>query len=365
MASDQKTEKATPRRRQKARERGGVPRTRELPEALGLLAVVLFFAWRAQPSGGQLEALFRAAVVAGTGSEFGLGIPLLQGIGWTVVALTGPALLLSWGMAVAGSVAQGGFVFAPAALSPQWARLSPAQNVKRLFSLAGWSRLLKSLLPTAVIAYVAIGILAREWEEILQASRLGARSSLEWMLGLLFEICWKVGLVLLLWSGLDYLLQRIHLERGLRMSRQEVREEMKETEGNPTVRGRVRRLQREMRRRRMLRDLARATVVITNPNEYAVALEYQPETTPAPVVLAKGRNLVAREIKRQARWHSVPIVENPPLAQALYRAVEIGQAIPPKLYAAVAEILAFLFRTQTRWSGSAPGPANRGRTPGD
>ena len=194
MASDQKTEKATPRRRQKARERGEVPRTRDLPDALALLTVVLLLAWQAQALGGRWRALFRDAVLAGVSGEFGQGIPLLQWIGWSVAALAGPALLLSWGGAVAGSVAQGGFVFAPAALSPKWARLSPAQNVKQLFSLAGWSRLLKSLLPTAVIAYLAVGIIAREWENILQASRLGARSFLEWMFGLLFEICWKVEL---------------------------------------------------------------------------------------------------------------------------------------------------------------------------
>jgi flagellar biosynthetic protein FlhB len=130
------------------------------------------------------------------------------------------------------------------------------------------------------------------------------------------------------------------------MTRQEVREDFKEMEGHPAIRGRIRRLQREMRRRRMLRDVARATVVVTNPNEYAVALEYKPETMAAPVVVAKGRNLLAQKIKHEARWHGIPLVENPPLAQALYRAAEVGQTIPAKLYTAVAEILAFIYRTQ-------------------
>jgi flagellar biosynthetic protein FlhB len=132
------------------------------------------------------------------------------------------------------------------------------------------------------------------------------------------------------------------------MSRQEVTDESKEAQGNPLVRGRIRRLQREMRRRRLAVDVAQATAVVTNPNEYAVAIEYDPETMDAPVVLAKGRNLFAQEIKKIARWHGIPLVENPPLAQALYRAVEVGQQIPAKLYAAVAEILAFIFRTQAR-----------------
>jgi flagellar biosynthetic protein FlhB len=153
-------------------------------------------------------------------------------------------------------------------------------------------------------------------------------------------------LVFILWAGFDVLMSRLNFERQLRMTRQEVREDFKEMEGHPAIRGRIRRLQREMRRRRMLRDVARATVVVTNPNEYAVALEYKPEAMAAPVVVAKGRNLLAQKIKREARWHGIPIVENPPLAQALYRAAELGQAIPAKLYTAVAEILAFIFRTQ-------------------
>jgi flagellar biosynthetic protein FlhB len=143
------------------------------------------------------------------------------------------------------------------------------------------------------------------------------------------------------------------------MTREEVREDFKETEGHPAIRARIRRLQREMRRRRMLRDVARATVVVTNPNEFAVALEYKPESMGAPVVVAKGRNLLAQRIKREARWHGIPLVENPPLAQALYRAAEVGQAIPAKLYAAVAEILAFIYRTQ----GLMNPPPARGGNP--
>jgi flagellar biosynthetic protein FlhB len=138
-----------------------------------------------------------------------------------------------------------------------------------------------------------------------------------------------------------------------------VREDFKEMEGHPAIRGRIRRLQREMRRRRMLRDVARATVVVTNPNEYAVALEYKPETMAAPVVVAKGRNLLAQKIKHEARWQGIPIVENPPLAQALYRAAEVGQAIPAKLYTAVAEILAFIYRTQRLVSPAAAQGGNR------
>ena len=163
----------------------------------------------------------------------------------------------------------------------------------------------------------------------------------------------EVGIRLSSWSGIDYLLERRKFESDLRMSRQEMVDEFKETEGNPAVKARIRRLQRQVRRRRMLQDVERATVVITNPTEFAVALEFSPLLS-APVVVAKGRNLLAAEIKQVARWHGIPLVENPPLAHTLYRAVEIGQSIPPKLYQVVAEVLAAIYRVQAQVSGARP-----------
>lgn len=154
-------------------------------------------------------------------------------------------------------------------------------------------------------------------------------------------------MVLLGWSMLDFFIERHHFDRGLRMTQQEVREEAKESEGNPQVKARIRKLQRQTRRKRMLEDVAKAAVVITNPTEYAIALEYNDRLL-APVVVAKGRNLLAGQIKQAARWHGIPSIENVPLAHALYRASEVGQAIPAKLYAAVAEVLAYILRAQSR-----------------
>jgi flagellar biosynthetic protein FlhB len=152
--------------------------------------------------------------------------------------------------------------------------------------------------------------------------------------------------ILLAWSALDYLVEWRSWEQRLRMSHQEMREEFKQTEGNPQIRGRIRSIQRQLRRRKLREDVARATVVITNPTHYAVALDFDFETMQAPKVLAKGRNLVAQQMKEEARWAGVPIVENPPLARSLFRSVEPGHAIPRDLYATVAAILAFLYRQQ-------------------
>ncbi len=346
MADESRTEQATPRRRQRARREGNVPRSREFPAALAVMTVVLFLWWYPQNWKGDWRDLLERALSSATHSDMAAGTPVLNWVAWRTCVWAAPSLALAWVVALAGSFALGGFVVAPAALAPKPQRLNPASNLQRLFSLGGLQGLLKSLIPSAFVLYVTLAIMVRDWGPILQMCRVGVRPSLGWMLSRIFEISWKGSLVFTLWSGFDVLISRLNFERQLRMTRQEVLEDFKEMEGHPTIRRRIRRLQREMRRRRMLRDVARATVVVTNPNEYAVALEYKPETMAAPVVGAKGRNLLAQRIKREARWHGIPVVENPPLAQALYRATEVGQTIPAKLYTAVAEILAFIYRTQ-------------------
>jgi flagellar biosynthetic protein FlhB len=291
---------------------------------------------------------------------------LLQQTMMLAIRWAAPPLLLSWVVAVGGVLAQGGFVVAPTALALKPEKLNPASNLGRLLSLTSLRGLLKSLLPAGYLLYLGITLISGEWGKILRSSFLTPRASSTWLFALAFGLAWKAGLVFAVWFLFDYLLERLNFERQLRMSQQEIRDEAKETEGSPMVRSRLRRLQRQMRRRRMLKDVARATVVVTNPTEYAVALEYRMEEMVAPVVVAKGQRLLAQRIKREANWHGIPIIENPPLAQALYRAVEVGQAIPAKLYAAVAEILAFIYRLQgwTRIPRSSQGTGNRNREQG-
>jgi flagellar biosynthetic protein FlhB len=218
--------------------------------------------------------------------------------------------------------------------------------------------LLKSLLPTLVVVYFAIAVLLRDFR-FLPALLHGSRGALvAFTVGRMHEVAWKGSLVLLLWAGADYFLERQRHESELKMSKQDQKDEFKEMEGNPAVKQRIRRLQRQTRRRRMLKDVERAAVVITNPTEFAIALEYSVEMN-APVVVAKGRNLLAAQIKEIARWKGIPLVENVPLAHALYRSVEVGQAIPAKLYAVVAEILAAIWRAQTRASQTQNSAAAR------
>jgi flagellar biosynthetic protein FlhB len=353
VADGNRTEQATPRRRLKAREEGNVPRSRELPAALALMTLVLFLWWYPQDWKDDWRELLERVLTSAAHTDMAGGTPVLNWVAWRVCIWAGPSMALVWLVALSGSFALGGFVVAPGALAPKPERLNPVSNLGKLFSMGGVQALLKSLIPSSFVLYIALAMMIRDWGQIMQMSRVGVRPSVGWLLSRVFEVLWKSGLVFTLWSGFDVLMARLNFERQLRMSQQEVREDYKESEGHPAIRGRIRKLQREMRRRRMLRDVGRATVVITNPNEYAVALEYKPETMAAPVVVAKGRNLLAQKIKREARWHGIPIVENPPLAQALYRAAEVGQTIPAKLYTAVAEILAFIFRTQKLMTSAA------------
>jgi flagellar biosynthetic protein FlhB len=357
VADESKTEQATPRHREKARERGQVARSRELSAALALLMVTMLIWWQGEVWRLQWREFLAQTLPLSSGDQREYG-RLLQQTAMLVVRWAVPPLLLSWLVATGGALAQGGIIFAPAALSPNPGRLSPGSNLGRLFSPSSLKGLLKSLLPAGYMLYLGVTLISAEWSKILGSCFLTPRASSTWLFALGYGLVWKAGLVFAVWFLFDYLFERLSLERQLRMSRQEIKEEAKQTEGHPMIRSRVRRLQRQMRRRRILKDVARASVVVTNPTEFAVALEYRPEEMAAPVVVAKGQRLLAQQIKREANWHGIPIIENPPLAQALYRSVEVGQAIPAKLYAAVAEILAFIYRLQGRTR--IPRPAQKG-----
>jgi flagellar biosynthetic protein FlhB len=347
MADQSKTEKASPRRRQKAREEGQVARSRDLTAGLAAMTAVMFLASQMPAFAGEWRGMLRGELELAATHPDQL-VPVWRNA-WPMFRGVALAAGMSWVVGTAGGLAQGGLVFAPKALAPNWKRLDPVSHVEQLFSLAALSRLLKSLLPTAVVVYFAVQVLVRDFR-FFPALLHGSRGMLmAFTVGRMHEVAWKGSLVLLVWAGVDYFFERQRHESELKMSRQDQKDEFKEMEGHPAVKQRIRRLQRQSRRRRMLKDVERAAVVITNPTEFAIALEYRVEMD-APVVVAKGRNLIAAQIKEIARWKGIPMVENVPLAHALYRAVEVGQAIPAQLYTVVAEILAAIWRAQTRAS---------------
>ena len=253
-----------------------------------------------------------------------------------VALVMGAVAAASLGVAVAQTR---GVSVSFSALGFRMDRVNPIANLKNLFSLRAAARLGKSLLPAALLAVLAAQRIAHQWTlpafSTVRLEQLGADVH-----RLLTTAAW----LSFAWALIDYAVEWRSREGRLKMSREDLRQEFKETEGNPQIRSRIRGLQRQLRRRKVKADVSKAAVVLTNPTHYAVALGFDFVAMDAPKVLAKGRNLLAEEIKAEARWSGVPILENPPLARSLYRSVEVGQAIPVDLYAAVAAILAFLYR---------------------
>lgn len=345
--SENKTEKPTPRRRQKAREQGQIARSRDLSGALALSGALGLIAWQGYSGIEAWQNLLRRALEFSGAETLSPTTPLFIWTGWTLVRCVVPVMATAWGLAVLGGVAQGGMVFAPEALAPKIQRLSPPQKLGQIFSLTGLSGLLKSLLPFAAIVYLGIAAIREHLGAIAVASNTGLWKFTSFLLTVIFEVAWKSALVLLAWAMVDYFLTWRKSEGDLRMSKEEMRQESKDNDGNPQIKMRIRRLQKQMRRKLMLRETEKATVVVTNPTHFAVALLYSMDMG-APIVVAKGRNLLAQKMKEIARWKEIPVLENPPLAQALYKTVEVGQSIPAQLYTAVAEVLAFVFRAQAQ-----------------
>jgi flagellar biosynthetic protein FlhB len=256
-----------------------------------------------------------------------------------------PILAAALAVALFTALSQGGFVFAPDALSPKFERLSPAGKLKQMVSLAALSTILKSLIPFAAIIWIGYFSIRSHWGDILGAAFTNERHFALMVGSILLDIFWKCGLVLLAWGGVDYLMLWRKNEGDLKMSRQDLKDEMKESDGNPANKQRIRKLQRQSRRRQMLKATETATVVVTNPTHYAVALRYDANTA-APIVVAKGLDNLAAKIKEIAWLHDIPLMENRPLAQALYKGVEVGDPIPADLYHAVAEILVLVYKAQ-------------------
>jgi flagellar biosynthetic protein FlhB len=341
----ERTEQATQHRRDQARREGDVLHSRELSAATGTLAGVLVLGML----GSRILIAWRDTFAAfldlgGPGHwETSEIEPTLFAMRRLAMAVLGPSGVVMAAVAVAalgvGVLQTGGVNFYAGAIGFKPDRINPVTNVKNLFSLRAAARLAKSLIPASLLAVFAVQCISRQLTmPPFSTARLELLGSDVY--GLLLAAAW----LLFGWSAIDYLVEWQSRESRLRMSRQDLRDEMKQTEGNPQIRGRIRNLQRQMRRRQVKADISRAAVVFTNPTHYAVALGFDFTTMEAPKVVAKGRNLLAEEIKAEARWAGVPIIENPPLARSLYRSVEVGQPIPVDLYAAVAAILAYLYR---------------------
>ena len=324
-------------------------RSRELTGALSLAGVTIGLAWLGvgmlTAMTGRLAAGLGGLADRAHGSVTG---PALATVIWSdagvIARVVAPPALIAAGVSLAASVAQTGFVFAPRSLEWNWQKISPSSGFSRFAPLTAGTELLKALVSVTVIAAVAYFLIRPAYDVAPGLVGMMPVEAATTAWDGVWRLLWRTSLALIVLAGADYGVQRYRWFTSLKMTRQEVRDESRLNEGNPETKARVRKIQREMSRSRMLAAVKGATVVVTNPTHFAVALEYRRAEMAAPVVVAKGQDLMAARIREIAREHGVPLVENKTLARALFKNAEIGDAIPADLFGAVAEILAYLVR---------------------
>ena len=346
----ERTEQATGKRRSEARKKGQVARSREIPSVAVLLValsvIYVLSTYLLQRLSWVMVQSFQKI------GAFSLSPENILGFGgeivWALVQILGPILLAVLAMGILANYVQIGTLFTLEVIQPKLSRVDPIQGFRRLLSKQSFVEVLKALFKFLIIGWVAYSTVQNELPEILSLPDQEVGGIFRFIGSVSARIFFKTVLVMVALAVLDYLFQRWSYEKSLRMTKREIQEEFKQTEGDPLVKSRIRSIQREMARRRMMAEVPKADVVITNPTHLAVALGYEKEEMAAPKVLAKGAGIIAEKIKEVARAHQIPLVENKPLAQALYKIVDLGQVIPSTLYQVVADILAHVYRMKNR-----------------
>ena len=358
MAEDQfeKSEPPTQRRRQEARDDGNVAKSMDLTAACMLLAAVLLLNFLGLRL---IEGMMTPLRLVLSGAMSGnptrpddlenLALFAVEVVSSTLV----PLVLSIMVVGLAATIGQVGFLVTLKPVTPRLDKLSPMRGLQNLFNARAGMRLLMSLLKVALIAVVAMWAIYLDFGAIARLSELEAVQAFAMAAHLVYKLALKLALLLLLLGILDFAFQKWQHERDLRMSKQEVKEEMKRMEGDPLVKQRRSRVAKQLAEQRTAQTVPQADVIVTNPTHFAVALRYESATMHAPKVIAKGADYLAMRMRQIAAVHRIPIVERKPLAQALYHGVEVGQEIPPEHYAAVAEILAYVYRISGTQAQSA------------
>jgi flagellar biosynthetic protein FlhB len=342
----ERTEEPTQKRREDVRKKGQVARSAELSSVALLFAcfVSLYFLspWIYSQLAGLSISHFRnlASIQINLGNIYSYSL----GWFWDFGKILAPLFLILIVVGVLANVAQVGISFTGEPLTPKLNRIGFATGFSRIFSKKSLFNLAKDSIKVIIIAYIAYVTINSELKNFVTLSDQSTGQILNLAAKVTFKVGLRTALALLVLAVLDYAFQKWEFEKGLKMTRQEIKEEYKELEGDPLIKARVRRAQKEMSKKRMLKEVPQADVVVTNPTELAVALKYDSEKMSAPKVIAKGERLIAKKIKEMARQYKIPILENKPLAQALFKTVEIGMEIPANLYKAVAEVLAYVYK---------------------
>lgn len=356
-SSQDKTERATPKREREAREKGQLARSRELTTAVLIAGGAAVLAGQGADMVREAAQLMRnafdiqAAEIATT-ADMPRVLGHLLRAGLMVVA---PILLLGFFAAIAGPLLLGGWNFSSQALMPQFSRLNPVTGLGRIFSGRAVMDLALGLVKVFVLGGITATVLWSQRAEFPRLAQMDVVSTIATLGGMVMSLLIWLSLGLAIIAALDVPWQVFRHRKEMRMTKQEVREEYKQSEGKPEVKGRIRQLQQEMARGRMMDAVPTADVIITNPTHYAVALKYAAGTMRAPRVVAKGADVIAAKIRELGSEHRVPIVSAPPLARALYRSVDLDQEIPGALFQAVAQVLTYVYQLRN-WRGGTPPP---------
>ncbi|TXC91943.1 flagellar biosynthesis protein FlhB [Metabacillus litoralis] len=345
----EKTEQATPKKKQDARKKGQVAKSADVNTAISLLTIFLSFIF--------IGAFMRDRILnmmRGTFQDFLLLNLTDQSVhdffltmSYQSAIILAPVMGVALVAGVLSNYLQIGFLFSTEAVQMKLNKLDPIQGFKRIYSVRAIVELLKSLLKISFVGFVTFAVLWLDLDKILMLSHITVQQSFVYIAQLTVKMGLFASGALLLLSLLDYLYQRYDHEKNLRMSKQDIKDEYKKSEGDPLIKSKIKQRQREMAMRRMMQDVPTADVVITNPTHYAIALKYDDSKMDAPFVVAMGVDLVAQKIKEIANSHDVMMVENRPLARALYDQVEIGHAVPEEFFQAIAEIIAYVYQAKS------------------
>ena len=353
--AQERTEKPTAKRRQQARDEGQVARSPELASAAVTLGGIALLGSTGSAAIGALTVsqLRTSTSALALGEHLGTGdlVGAVRGVVLGTMGALLPLFVVVAASALVAGLAQTRGVMSFKAISPKWSNINPASGIKRMLGSDAAVALLRALLKIGGMGMLAWTVLAAARPELLALAGVGPGGVMQVMRGFAFKLGWWVGAAFFLVALIDWIWRWVQLERKLRMSRQEIVQENRESEGDPMVKARQQSIARARARNRMLQNVKKADVVIVNPTHVAVALKYDLDESPAPMVLAMGERLLAQRIKDIARKHDVPIVENTPVARALLASAQVGRPIPPALYAAIAEILAFVYRQRGRLPG--------------
>ena len=347
-----KTEEPSARRLQQAREEGNVPKSQELPKTLSLIGACALIALKGPDVcqtlvGDLLPFIAHPEEFIGSLNGDG-GLTIARDLGMAVLPILIMILGVTMVLGVAGNVLQTGFMFVPSKLVPDFSKLNPVKGFTRMFgvdSFIQFGKTLVKLIATAVIVYM---VMKSRVTDVLVLSRMSPLMILPYAREAFIALAMAACIFLAIESGADYMIQRMRFMSQMRMSKQELKEEFKQQEGDPHIKAKLRQLRFEKSRRRMMANVQKATVVVTNPTHYAVALRYEQGEMSAPICVAKGTDEVALRIREEAGKHEVPIIEDPPLARALYATVELDEVIPQEHFAAVAKLISFILNRRRR-----------------